>query len=314
MSKPSGLPCGKREILAGAAALAAKIKARSNDTISEYPVKPLEFCEKFTSKFHHVLSPDECAALIKLSEAAGYEKAMVNVGFGKQILRPDYRDSHRVMIDSPELADAIFGKIKLYLRNLLKCKDYTRDHTGTCYEFNERLRFLRYTGGEFFSKHFDGRYRRDNGDTSFLTVLVYLNDGYNGATRVLNTNRRYYDEHGEPQYEYHDVKPEVGMCFVHAHDIYHSGQPITGGTKYVIRTDIMFTTRPEAIQKVKDEAEAAKAAVAAALAIPTKAAEPAKAATKEEKGEGTGAGDVAAEAAATTAEDADTTPATASPQ
>ena len=43
---------------------------------------------------------------------------------------------------------------------------------------------------------------------------------------------------------FYDVEPEVGLIFVHDHRILHSGEPISGGTKYVIRTDIMFSTKP----------------------------------------------------------------------
>ena len=42
---------------------------------------------------------------------------------------------------------------------------------------NERLRFYRYDIGQQFDWHYDGYFERDNGERSYLTLMVYLNDG-----------------------------------------------------------------------------------------------------------------------------------------
>ena len=46
---------------------------------------------------------------------------------------------------------------------------------------NERLRLYRYDVGQQFDWHMDGYYERDNGDRSFFTFMVYLNDGFEGG-------------------------------------------------------------------------------------------------------------------------------------
>lgn len=38
------------------------------------------------------------------------------------------------------------------------------------------MRFLRYNPGEYFKPHFDGSYMRTNGDVSYITVQIYLNE------------------------------------------------------------------------------------------------------------------------------------------
>ncbi len=258
-ARPTGEPTRDSQIIDRTKAFAARLRRRSPLTVEpQFPVPELHWCPKLTAKFRHVLTPEECRELIELSEDAGYEAAMVNVGGGRQILIQDYRNSHRAMIDSPELADAIFSRILPHLANAMQATQAGRQLAKRCgrpREFNERLRFLRYTGGEFFEQHMDGCYTRPRahpkaGDRSCLTVLLYLNEGYNGATRVFNTNHGRHLRAGEGQEEepsFHDVVPEAGMLFVHDHAILHSGEPITGGTKYVIRTDIMFTfAKPEA--------------------------------------------------------------------
>jgi hypothetical protein len=37
-----------------------------------------------------------------------------------------------------------------------------------------------------------------------------------------------------------DVKPKEGMLFLFEHKIMHCGRPVTEGTKYVLRTDVMY--------------------------------------------------------------------------
>eukprot|EP00750_Incisomonas_marina_P031945 INCI857.1.p1 GENE.INCI857.1~~INCI857.1.p1 ORF type:complete len:313 (+),score=60.50 INCI857.1:99-1037(+) len=255
--RPTGEPVDSNAVLESAQKFADKLSRRAADDVEvECPVEGLSWCPVFAAKFRNVLSESECRKLIELSEAAGYEQALVNVGGGRQKLIQDYRNSHRMMLDSEPLALAIFDRIRSQLLKALAGSGLLPEaRVGTPLEFNERLRFLRYTGGEFFEQHFDGCYARPRdhpkaGDRSYLTVLLYLNAGYEGSTRLFNT------KFGAGDDSYYDVAPEPGMVFVHEHRILHSGQPITRGTKYVIRTDIMFCKSGERV-------EAAEAAAAA---------------------------------------------------
>lgn len=124
------------------------------------PMEPPMWCSKFTAKFKNVLNDKECKMLIKLAEKAGFEQALINVGCGRQPLRKNYRNTHRVVIDSEFLARAIYSRIEPLLKNILKEKCYLPATAGMPVEFNERLRFVRYRGGEFFSSHLDGQCRR----------------------------------------------------------------------------------------------------------------------------------------------------------
>ena len=58
-----------------------------------------------------VLSPTECERLIAITEAQGYEKALVNVGGGRQMAIDDVRKSGRCMIDAPEAAELIWKRV-----------------------------------------------------------------------------------------------------------------------------------------------------------------------------------------------------------
>lgn len=100
---------------------------------------------------------------------------------------------------------------------------------------NERMRFLKYEPGHFFGPHQDIRYVRgpDAGDrageTSHITVQLYLNDKFKGGTTRFLCGKRYYD-----------VKPKVGSALIFDHDLLHEGSKVQGGVKYSVRTDIMF--------------------------------------------------------------------------
>src|SRR6185369_7473946 len=53
--------------------------------------------------------------------------------------------------------------------------------TWTPVAFNERLRLYRYDIGQQFDWHRDGYFQRPNGERSFFTFMVYLNDDFDGG-------------------------------------------------------------------------------------------------------------------------------------
>jgi len=86
---------------------------------------------------------------MKMTEEAGYEPAMVNVGGGRQKLMKDYRFSDRVMIDNKIIAKAIFDKIMPFLTPW----KFWGPHSNLRFarEINERFRYLKYGPGQFFN-------------------------------------------------------------------------------------------------------------------------------------------------------------------
>jgi hypothetical protein len=181
--------------------------------------------QKFAVVVRNVLSLDECQALIDRTESEGYEKALVNVGGGRQALITDYRNSQRCIIDDAELANQIGQRLEPHIPNEFKRGQYI--------SLNERLRFLKYTAGDFFAPHSDGSYVRDNGETSHITLMLYLNSGAEGGQ-----TRFHSDEKGE---DFVDVVPEPGLVLMFEHRILHEGVLVEGGVKYAMRTDVMYT-------------------------------------------------------------------------
>ncbi|CAG8560436.1 16878_t:CDS:1, partial [Racocetra fulgida] len=131
----------------------------------------------------NVCTPEECDALIKLSETDGYEAALVNIGGGQQQLMTDVRKSSRYIRDDVKLASDLWSRISKFVPATWSKESFP------VIGLNERLRFLRYDPGERFKPHQDGPYQRPDGsETTFVTVQLYLNDEglEGGETSFLN--------------------------------------------------------------------------------------------------------------------------------
>lgn len=182
----------------------------------------------------HVLSPDECTNTITRAEEAGFRQALVNVGGGEMLMQ-DYRNSDRCIMDDDAFAEAVFDRIKTKLPETMEVYGSTWKLKG----LNERMRILRYSEGHFFAEHRDGSYARSNNEESFLTFMLYLNDGakdfVGGATHFI----------APPQGSrihriISEVVPSAGMVLVFDHRLMHEGARLFSGKKYVIRTDVMY--------------------------------------------------------------------------
>lgn len=114
---------------------------------------------------------------------------------------------------------------------------------------NARFRFYRYGEGDFFMRHEDVSWpgSRVVNDTliddvdptlrSHYSFIVVLNDDFDGGATQFEVER---DGLGSV-----DVRTPTGaaLCFphgTHPEQCVHCSTPITRGTKYIIRTDLLF--------------------------------------------------------------------------
>lgn len=163
-----------------------------------------------------ILTADECLEYIAFTEAKGYTAAPITTADGFA-MRPDIRNNTRVIVDDPQRADGLWQRVRSEIPMFLQ----GRQAIG----LNERFRFYRYDPGEQFAPHRDGAFRRDNGEISLLTFMVYLSDGFTG---------------GETNFPQTSITPELGMALVFEHPIVHEGAAVISGRKYVLRSDVMF--------------------------------------------------------------------------
>jgi prolyl 4-hydroxylase len=179
-----------------------------------------------------LLSTGECQGMIQHSESRGYEPAPITTPRGF-LMRPDVRSNTRVMYDDPALAARIWERLRPHAPR-------TWPTPWIAVGLNERFRIYRYEPGQYFRWHFDGAFHRSPIERSEFTVLIYLNDDFEGGTT---------DFHDGPS-----VVPVAGTALVFAHAQRHQGAPPTRGRKYVLRTDIMYRYDRAHTRDTADEA------------------------------------------------------------
>lgn len=198
----------------------------------------------------NVLSAAECQQLIELSEGLGYlQDAAVS-------LPRHVRHNDNVVWITDETTDAlIWQRVASLAAQQLENFDGKKP-----LGLNARFRFYRYAKGDYFSNHTDGAWpgsRVIDGQLianayddrySQMSFLIYLNDDFEGgATRFFvrpNQSSSRESSMGDQVTEV-DVRTPAGavLCFPHGlHPLHcvHSSIPITRGTKYIIRTDMLF--------------------------------------------------------------------------
>jgi predicted 2-oxoglutarate/Fe(II)-dependent dioxygenase YbiX len=101
---------------------------------------------------------------------------------------------------------------------------------------NRRLSFLRYGPGHYFKPHCDGLVDVPNNgieQKSFVTLHLYLNDDglQGGATRFWTPDKKHWL----------DVHPKAGRVLIFQQRmLVHSGEGVTKGVKYTMRSDLLF--------------------------------------------------------------------------
>jgi hypothetical protein len=195
--------------------------------------------DAFAIVVDNLFSKEECSHLIELSNAKGYDEALVG---GSQVRRIEQRNNFRCIIDDPLLAAKIFLKVRPFV---------PPEWLGYKVSMlNERLRFLRYGPGEYFKPHNDGIFVRDDkSQASFVTIHLYLTDvpeGHGGET-TFTSEKMTYGRHkfrsrsGEEEHvERLSVRPVTGRVLIFEHHLPHEGSTLLHGVKYTVRTDVMY--------------------------------------------------------------------------
>ena len=187
-------------------------------------------------KVDGLLSETECTQLIELSESyRGYESALVNAGGGQQVAMPQVRSSGRWMVDSQDAAALLWSRLTLIPEVV---PEKTTNRVWRPVGLNSRLRFLRYTPGDYFAPHSDGSYLcNETRQRSLCTLMLYLNKPKSGGeTNILSTAGGGKMVHDDAV----SVHPTAGSGLIFDHDLYHEGALLKEGIKYAIRTDVMF--------------------------------------------------------------------------
>lgn len=181
--------------------------------------------------FRHVLSRGECEEMIQRFESIGYESA-------QRAYPASYRNNDRIVLDDQELGRSLFERLKQCLPPRLV------DSAGQGWRLvglNERFRCCRYQTGQWFHIHRDGVYQRSEQVRSCLTFMIYLN----GAEEFQGGDTRFFESKDSESPLLSRVAPEQGSLIVFNHDLWHDGETVTKGRKYILRSDILYEREAE---------------------------------------------------------------------
>lgn len=183
---------------------------------------------------HGFLSRAECGALIAQAEARGFAKAELDYP-------PSYRDNDRQVLDDTAMADWLFGRLTdAFGDGPERMLHLSPQCAWRLQGVNERLRLCRYTPGQQFRIHQDGVHHRGPLCRSMLTFMVYLTDGDDfegGDTLFYGAGPSQGDTEQEVITR---IRPKAGSLILFDHGIWHAGEAVTAGTKYVLRSDLLF--------------------------------------------------------------------------
>jgi predicted 2-oxoglutarate/Fe(II)-dependent dioxygenase YbiX len=167
----------------------------------------------------HFLTAADCAELMGLADAHGFESAGVRTAEGQRSM-PMVRNNERALFESPQWLQRLWeGLAAAALPTLQgqKALGLPKD-----------LRFYKYSPGQRFKMHKDGPWM-EGGLTSQLTFLVYLNENFIG---------------GETDFRDFKIQPRTGRTLLFIHDTWHEGATVEQGTKYVLRSDVLYGMAP----------------------------------------------------------------------
>lgn len=175
---------------------------------------PTQFIDgKFIHIYDGLLTPTECAFFIKQFDGPVSKLKFQDRGIAQY---------DRGLFVSQEWADRIYERIKDVLPRAIL--------PFVC--INDHFRFSKYHDGGYFGLHQDGLSQNSRGYRTILTVNIFLNSEFYG---------------GETDFYADDKKtlcvqatPLEGRGAIFDREIYHMGNTVRGGYKYLLRTDVMF--------------------------------------------------------------------------
>jgi hypothetical protein len=221
---------------------------RSSDVLPIQKVDFLDDCFGYDGACFvllNLLSPAECQAIIDQAEDFGLESC----GYSSRM-----RITDRVLIMGEELGEVLFERAKPWLPDMHLSSDLPKLPAGLPQDIpltgqrrhwsatglNPCFRVCRYKPGGFFQPHHDGGFDLEREHRSFKTFMLYLNDDFDGgSTNFYKPSQKHYVD-PDPSKVMKELRPQRGSCLVFNHCITHDGGILKGGTKYILRTEVMY--------------------------------------------------------------------------
>lgn len=211
---------------------------------------PLPHPDGCSVLLRNLMSREECRDVVEQAERFGLR----NCGYNPRI-----RITDRVSIMGEDLAAVLFERLRPYVSDVeitrcgtnkmpLGIRDDAKVGWWTPVGLNPCFRVCRYEPGGFFLPHHDGGFEYDADNISLKTVMVYLNDDFEGGqTNFYSQSQRHYSDPDSSKVIY-ELCPEVGSCVLFNHWLVHDGGELHSGVKYILRSELMYTWQGSAVR------------------------------------------------------------------
>ena len=212
---------------------------------------PIVGSAKFCVMVYNVLSPEECAGLIRRAKGEQFEGLTYDrrSSGGEPV---NISSCKRCRFGDSKLALDLFERISAALKGtgaeetfqrISSLEDGCKKGGGeadpaasgksgkarpTVTRISEPFNVIRYEVGEFFAPHRDKTYHRGT-EASRLTLQVFLNEKFSGGATSIRDGKKFFD-----------IKPKVGSVLLVDQELRREECYVTSGKKYIVRADVMY--------------------------------------------------------------------------
>lgn len=172
------------------------------------------------------LSPGECAAILAEQQRADWLPATINGATGR-IVDAKVRSSSTAVVRDSGLAERLYARVLPHLPQVMVDQVGGRPRRVKPVGIYQPLRVYRYEPGQQFAPHHDQSYQDGSGRRSLLTFMIYLNEDFTGGTTTFPDQKQ-------------EIHPRAGRALLFQHMLLHCGERVLTGTKYVLRSDVIF--------------------------------------------------------------------------
>lgn len=203
-----------------------------------------------------VLPPPECDYIKSTAEAMGYSRNEVEGKADTEIGECEWLTcspphgaggGEKVWQNPGGMLGAVFGRVREHLPMV---------GGKSAVGINSRWRSFKYKQGGVYRMHIDGSWSAaglgeggemvndvtDGRVKSRLTFLMYLNDNFEGGETTFFLPNTKSSSNGLSSYK---VRPRMGSVLVFPQgneaSLLHEGTATTKGTKWVVRTDVLYS-------------------------------------------------------------------------
>ncbi|AKT40688.1 2OG-Fe(II) oxygenase [Chondromyces crocatus] len=169
----------------------------------------------------------ECAELLSGVPDEAWIPSTVNSASGR-VVDKRIRNNLLAVLRKPAISEELYRRVLPHVPRQMKAEVHGRSLVPMeVVGVHVPARIYRYDVGQHFGLHQDQSYFRDDGAKSLLTLMVYLNEGFEGGATTFPEQQR-------------TIVPRTGTALLFQHMVLHAGESVTRGTKYVLRSDVLY--------------------------------------------------------------------------